>query len=100
MCYHPAALGSWPKHALHSAVAIGAGSRSYCSLKDILKYALIAESDLYPAFSCLAFTSLVVPGGLRLTCSMFQESVSEPYPGFALGPGVVSCKCACKQEVV
>lgn len=74
-CYHPAALGSWPKHALHSAVAIGTGSRSYCSLRDVLKCALVAESDLYPAFSCLADTSLLVADGLRLTCPGFRVCI-------------------------
>lgn len=74
-CYHSAALGSRPKHALHSAVAIGTGSRSYCSLKDVLKCALVAESDLYPAFSCLAVTSLVVPDELRLTCLGFRVCI-------------------------
>lgn len=74
-CCHPAVLGSWPKHALHSPVAIGTGSRSYCSFKDVLKSPLVAESDLYPAFSCLAVTSLVVPAGLRLTCPGFRVCI-------------------------
>lgn len=88
-CCHPAVLWSWPKYSLHSAVAFGAASRSHCSLKDVLKSALVAESDLYPAFSCLAVTSLVVPDRLRLTCPG-SEAAFELFPRFALRNSLVN----------
>lgn len=81
-------LPSWPEPALLSALEIGTGSRSYCSL---LKCAPVAEWDLYPSFSCLAVSHiLVVPHGLRLTCPSFKVCIwhdPKTYPPAWGSPG-------------